>query len=132
MSRRISLRLDDACITPVGRVLRPHHIDELAQLFKVLRREMNVAGPRPEQSEIFAPMKERFPERQSVLPGITGLAGVVGGFPVLRIDSLSNTIQRRQRPDSLLPRRVSAETGALTAWSFSTFAWPGLPPRAAH
>jgi lipopolysaccharide/colanic/teichoic acid biosynthesis glycosyltransferase len=73
----------DARITRVGRLLRSHRIDELPQLINVLRREMNVVGPRPEQPEIFSRLREghrRFPTRQRVLPGITGLAQVKCGY----------------------------------------------------
>ena len=76
-------RRNDVRITPVGKVLRAYRIDELPQLFNVLRREMNVVGPRPEQPEIFGQLRERyerFPSRQRVLPGITGLAQVKCGY----------------------------------------------------
>nr|MDP2482842.1 sugar transferase [Candidatus Palauibacterales bacterium] len=74
---------NDDRVTPVGRVLRSYRIDELPQLFNVLRREMNVVGPRPEQPQIFARLRQRharFPVRQKVLPGITGLAQVKCGY----------------------------------------------------
>ena len=76
-------RPNDARVTRLGRVLRSYRIDELPQLFNVLKREMNVVGPRPEQVEIFAQLRERFqrfPDRQRVLPGITGLAQVRCGY----------------------------------------------------
>ena len=41
-------RRNDVRITPVGKVLRAYRIDELPQLFNVLRREMNIVGPRPD------------------------------------------------------------------------------------
>lgn len=69
----------DARITPVGRVLRQFRLDELPQLFNVLRGEMNVVGPRPEQPMIFAQLRERiarYARRQRVQPGITGWAQV--------------------------------------------------------
>ena len=74
---------NDRRVTSVGRFLRAYRIDELPQLVSVLRRDMNVVGPRPEQPEIFAQLREpneRFPERQRVLPGITGLAQVKCGY----------------------------------------------------
>lgn len=72
-------RPDDPRITPIGRFLRKYRLDELPQLFNVLRGEMNIVGPRPEQPMIFMTLREQidwYHRRQSVLPGITGLAQV--------------------------------------------------------
>jgi lipopolysaccharide/colanic/teichoic acid biosynthesis glycosyltransferase len=72
-------RPDDPRVTPVGRVLRKYRLDELPQLFNVLRGDMNLVGPRPEQPKIFGNLRHRienYAERQRVLPGITGLAQV--------------------------------------------------------
>jgi lipopolysaccharide/colanic/teichoic acid biosynthesis glycosyltransferase len=70
---------DDPRVTPLGRILRSYRLDELPQLLNVLRGDMNVVGPRPEQPTIFARLRlqiERYEERQRVLPGITGWAQV--------------------------------------------------------
>lgn len=70
---------DDPRVTRVGRVLRKYRLDELPQLFNVLKGDMNVVGPRPEQPGIFASLREEidpYPARQRVLPGITGWAQV--------------------------------------------------------
>jgi lipopolysaccharide/colanic/teichoic acid biosynthesis glycosyltransferase len=70
---------DDPRVTPVGRVLRKFRLDELPQLFNVLKGDMNLVGPRPEQPKIFANLRtqiDNYAERQRVLPGITGLAQV--------------------------------------------------------
>lgn len=70
-------RQDDGRVTPVGRVLRALHLDELPQLVNVLLGDMNVVGPRPEQPDIFRSLARDVPGyrlRQRVRPGITGLA----------------------------------------------------------
>jgi lipopolysaccharide/colanic/teichoic acid biosynthesis glycosyltransferase len=81
--RQVWTRPNDRRVTPVGRLLRQYRLDELPQVVNVLKGEMNVVGPRPEQPEIFARLRERFaryPERQRVRPGITGLAQVECGY----------------------------------------------------
>jgi lipopolysaccharide/colanic/teichoic acid biosynthesis glycosyltransferase len=69
----------DPRVTPVGRFLRWCHVDELPQLFNVLKGEMSLVGPRPERPE-FLPQLERalpnYRKRLSVRPGVTGLAQV--------------------------------------------------------
>jgi exopolysaccharide biosynthesis polyprenyl glycosylphosphotransferase len=68
---------DDPRVTRVGRVLRKLHLDELPQLWDVLKGDMSVVGPRPERPE-FIPMLEEaipfFTRRLLVKPGITGWA----------------------------------------------------------
>ncbi len=70
---------DDPRVTPLGRVLRAHRMDELPQLFNVLRGDMNVVGPRPEQPSLFRDLRlhiDGYQARQLVLPGITGWAQI--------------------------------------------------------
>ena len=70
---------DDPRITAVGRVLRQYRLDELPQLWNVLRGDMNIVGPRPEQPTIFVSLREQidgYEARQRVRPGITGWAQV--------------------------------------------------------
>jgi lipopolysaccharide/colanic/teichoic acid biosynthesis glycosyltransferase len=69
----------DPRIMPVGRFLRRTHLDELPQLWNVLRGDMSLVGPRPERPE-FVPQLERaipyYGDRLLVRPGVTGLAQV--------------------------------------------------------
>jgi lipopolysaccharide/colanic/teichoic acid biosynthesis glycosyltransferase len=68
---------DDPRVTPVGRVLRKVHIDELPQLLNVLKGEMSLVGPRPERPEFVTRLAREIPDydgRHAVFPGITGLA----------------------------------------------------------
>jgi lipopolysaccharide/colanic/teichoic acid biosynthesis glycosyltransferase len=70
----------DPRVTPLGRVLRDLHLDELPQLWNVLRGEMSLVGPRPERPEIVAQLERVYPDyrgRLAVRPGITGLAQVL-------------------------------------------------------
>jgi lipopolysaccharide/colanic/teichoic acid biosynthesis glycosyltransferase len=69
----------DPRITLVGSWLRWLHIDELPQLWNVLRGEMHLVGPRPERPEIAQQLERlipRYPERLAIRPGLTGLAQV--------------------------------------------------------
>ena len=75
--------VDDPRVTPIGRFLRKTRLDELPQFVNVLKGDMNIVGPRPEQPEIFLELREEIPSyrlRQRVLPGITGLAQVNQGY----------------------------------------------------
>lgn len=69
----------DNRVTPVGRWLRKSHIDELPQLWNVLRGEMSLIGPRPERPELVGSLEKALPryrERLLVKPGVTGLAQI--------------------------------------------------------
>ncbi|MFO0888504.1 MAG: sugar transferase [Isosphaeraceae bacterium] len=70
---------NDPRVTPLGRILRKTHLDELPQLWNVLRGDMSLVGPRPERPEIIAQLERKLPEyreREQMLPGVTGLAQV--------------------------------------------------------
>lgn len=96
---------NDPRITPIGRFLRNTRLDELPQLFNVLRGDMNIVGPRPEQPDIFEMLKTKitnYEKRQHVLPGITGLAQVT-----LAYDSCINDVQKKVEADLAYIERKS-------------------------
>jgi lipopolysaccharide/colanic/teichoic acid biosynthesis glycosyltransferase len=68
----------DPRVTPVGRVIRRWSLDELPQLFNVLRGEMSLVGPRPALLEEVAAYPAQAHRRHAVPPGITGLWQVSG------------------------------------------------------
>lgn len=69
----------DSRITPMGRFLRKTHLDELPQLWNVLRGDMSMVGPRPERPEFIPQLEQAIPyyrARLLVRPGVTGLAQI--------------------------------------------------------
>ena len=74
---------EDDRITAVGRFLRKSRLDEVPQLWNVLRGEMSLVGPRPERPEFIEMLAQRYPHfrlRAAVKPGITGWAQIRYGY----------------------------------------------------
>lgn len=69
---------NDPRVTPVGRVLRKYSLDELPQLFNVLKGDMSLVGPRPPLPREVEQYDDRALQRLSVLPGITCLWQICG------------------------------------------------------
>ena len=87
---RLAMKNDDR-ITPVGRVLRNIHFDELPQLLNILKGDMSLVGPRPERPEIAAEYEKEIPEfsyRLKVKAGLTGYAQVYGKYNTTPYDKL--------------------------------------------
>ena len=87
---RLAMKHDDR-VTPVGRVLRNIHFDELPQLFNILKGDMSMVGPRPERPQIAAEYKKVIPEfdyRLKVKAGLTGYAQVFGKYSTTPYDKL--------------------------------------------
>lgn len=76
-------RMGDTRITRFGRILRKFRLDELPQFYNVLRGEMSIIGPRPEQEAFVQEYQQAihlYPVRHWVKPGITGWAQVRHGY----------------------------------------------------
>ena len=81
----------DDRITPVGKIIRKLRIDELPQLFNILKNDMAVVGPRPERPEIAVQYEQDIPEfhlRLQVKAGLTGYAQVYGKYNTTPLDKL--------------------------------------------
>lgn len=81
----------DKRVTPVGKVIRNIHFDELPQLFNILKGDMSMVGPRPERQEISNEYEEEIPEfvlRTKVKAGLTGYAQVYGKYNTTPYDKL--------------------------------------------
>lgn len=79
---RLAEKNDDR-ITPIGKIIRDRHIDELPQLFNILKGDMSVVGPRPERPEIMELYIQELPEfeqRLQVKAGLTGYAQIYGTY----------------------------------------------------
>jgi lipopolysaccharide/colanic/teichoic acid biosynthesis glycosyltransferase len=95
----------DPRVTPIGGLLRKTRLDELPQLFNVIRGDMNIVGPRPERPTIFADLRRNIPEypmRQRVKPGITGWAQINQAY-----DACEEDVRRKVKLDLEYMKRQS-------------------------
>ena len=76
---------DDPRITKIGKFIRKTRIDEIPQLFNILKGDMSLIGPRPERPELTYKFNKEIPgfiDRLVIKPGLTGLAQVNGGYDI--------------------------------------------------
>ncbi len=112
----LSTARHDKRVTRVGRIIRRTSIDELPQLFNVLRGDMGLVGPRPHAissqagDKLFWEVDARYWERHALRPGLTGLAQIRG---------LRGATER----ESDLVRRLNADLEYLDGWSLWRDLW---------
>lgn len=95
---------DDPRITKVGKIIRAARIDELPQLWNILKGDMSIVGPRPERPEIAAEIEKVLPEfafRLQVKAGLTGYAQVYGKYNTTFYDKLLMDLMYIARPSLL-------------------------------
>lgn len=106
----------DPRVTPLGRTLRAYHLDELPQLWNVIRGDMSLVGPRPERPvfcNAFRKRIEGWDQRTLVRPGITGLAQVTGGYDLLPKEKARLDISYIEHRSAMLDLRIIARTAQL-------------------
>ena len=94
---------DDPRVTKVGKIMRRFNLDELPQLFNILKGDMSIVGPRPERPQFVEQFKEEIPRymiKHQVRPGLTGWAQV-SGF----------------RGDTSIHKRISYDLYYIENWS---------------
>lgn len=82
---------NDNRITKIGKIIRKSRIDELPQLWNVIKGDMSLIGPRPERPGLTRKFSKEIPEferRLSVLPGLSGYAQVNGGYNISPVEKL--------------------------------------------
>ena len=96
---------DDPRVTKVGKLLRRTSMDELPQLFNILKGDMSVVGPRPERPQFVDKFKEEIPRymvKHQVRPGLTGWAQING-----------------YRGDTSIKRRIEYDIFYIENWTMS-------------
>lgn len=96
---------DDPRVTKVGKILRKTSIDELPQLFNILKGDMSVVGPRPERPQFVEQFKEEIPRymvKHQVRPGLTGWAQISG-----------------YRGDTSIKKRIEYDIFYIENWTMS-------------
>ena len=119
---RLAQKNDDR-ITPVGRVIRKCRVDELPQLFNILKGDMSFIGPRPERPEIIAEYLEVMPEfvyRMKVKAGLAGFAQVYGKYNTTPYDKLKLDLTYIENYSVWLDVKLMLLTLKILFWPDST------------
>jgi undecaprenyl-phosphate galactose phosphotransferase/putative colanic acid biosynthesis UDP-glucose lipid carrier transferase len=107
--RIVQTQRDDERVTRIGRILRRASIDELPQLFNVLRGDMSLVGPRPHaiaHDDQYKAAIDNYALRHHVKPGLTGAAQVAG-------------LRGETRDLALMERRVERDLWYINNWSLT-------------
>ncbi len=99
----------DKRVTAVGKILRKTRLDEIPQLFNILKGDMSVVGPRPERPELTELYEKEMPEfrfRLKVKAGLTGYAQVTGVYDTSPYDKLKMDLMYIERYSMLMDLRI--------------------------
>lgn len=104
---------DDPRITKVGKFIRKTRIDEIPQLFNILKGDMSLIGPRPERPEFTFQFNTEIPgfiNRLSIKPGLTGWAQVNGGYEITPEEKLKEDMYYIKNRSILLDFKILFRT----------------------
>lgn len=104
---------NDSRITKVGKIIRRFRVDELPQIFNILKGDMSIVGPRPERVEHVEKYKNEIPEfvfRYKVKGGLTGYAQVYGKYNTSAYDKLRMDLLYIEKYSILLDIKLIIET----------------------
>lgn len=107
---------DDPRITKVGRFIRKTRIDEIPQLFNILKGDMSLIGPRPERPQFTEQFNREIPgfiNRLAVKPGLTGWAQVNGGYDMTPAEKLVEDIYYIKNRSVVLDFKIIFKTVAV-------------------
>ncbi len=122
-NKKILASEGDKRITKVGNILRKLRIDELPQFINILKGEMSIVGPRPEQVEITEKYVEILPEfkyRLKVKAGLTGLAQILGKYNTTPKDKLILDLMYIEQYSIWLDLKLMLQTAKVLFKSDST------------
>jgi undecaprenyl phosphate N,N'-diacetylbacillosamine 1-phosphate transferase len=105
---------DDLRLTKVGKLLREYSLDELPQLFNVLKGDMSIIGPRPLYVSQMAEWDEKQKKRLLVKPGLTGLAQISGRGELTREEKLELDVKYVETAGFWLDLKIILATIACT------------------
>ena len=101
---------DDPRLTKVGKFLREYSLDELPQLFNILKGDMSIVGPRPLYVSQMAEWNERQRKRLLVKPGLTGLAQISGRGGLTREEKLELDVKYVETANLRLDLKIILKT----------------------
>lgn len=105
--------VNDYRVTKIGKFMRKTRIDELPQLYNVLKRDMSIVGPRPEREffvDEFMKTNQLYSYRTKVRPGLTGWAQVNGGYDIDPFEKLEKDIYYINNQSIILDLKIILRT----------------------
>jgi lipopolysaccharide/colanic/teichoic acid biosynthesis glycosyltransferase len=100
----------DPRLTKIGRILREYSLDELPQLFNILKGDMSIVGPRPLYLSQIPEWNERQKKRLLVKPGLTGLAQISGRGELTREEKLELDVKYMETASLLADMKIILST----------------------